>query len=64
MDIQLLQEIITYIIIAVAVYIAGYKILIALGVIKDSKDACGTDCSGCSPIDMKKRHSGSSITER
>jgi large-conductance mechanosensitive channel len=57
MDIQLIQEILTYIIIAVAVYVAVYKMVMALGSTKKGAGKCSTECSGCSAVDMKKKHS-------
>lgn len=56
MDIQLFQEILTYIIIAVAVCVAGYKIVMALGGNKKGAGNCGTECSGCSAVEIKKKH--------
>lgn len=55
MDIQLVQEMLTYVIVAGAVFVAGYKIVTALAGKKAANGSCGTECSGCSAIEVKKK---------
>lgn len=49
-----IQEIIVFVIIGIAVIIAGYKIIQSLAGKKSGCEGCASDCSGCSLTELKK----------
>lgn len=50
-----IQEIVVFMIIAMAVIYTGYKIMKRLKTKSSDCDGCSTDCSGCSVMELKKR---------
>lgn len=49
------QDILVYIIIGIAVLVAGYSLVKTLTGKKSGCDGCVSDCSGCSAIELKKK---------
>lgn len=49
-----IQNIIVYLVIAVAVIIAGYRIFMSVSGKKSGCEGCESDCSGCSLTDLKR----------
>ncbi|HLN54141.1 MAG TPA: FeoB-associated Cys-rich membrane protein [Lentimicrobium sp.] len=52
---QYIQEIIVFLIIALAVIYTGYKIMKRFKTKASGCDGCSSDCSGCSIMELKKQ---------
>lgn len=52
-----IQQVIVFIIIGIAVCIAGYKVYKTFFLKKSGCDGCASDCSGCAVMDLKKENS-------
>lgn len=50
-----IQDILVYLIIGIAVLVAGYSLVRTLTGKKSGCDGCVSDCSGCSVIELKKK---------
>lgn len=49
-----IQNLLVYIIIGIAFFVAGYSLVKTLIGKKSGCDGCVSDCSGCSVIELKK----------